>query len=163
MKSFLTTLTLTFIVALSGSAQSKTFQTLREKFHGETDVYSFTTSGFFARTVLRVAGEGDYIKAIKDVKNVRLVVVPKSAFKRHNLTVHGFIKFSHSEGFEELGHIRDRGDEVTVLLQAPKRNGDNRYLVVVEDNTQVVAIELKGYIDPETILNPDRKLAYSKH
>jgi hypothetical protein len=91
------------------------------------------------------------------------MVIPKSAFRREHLTVDGFVKFTRQDGYEELGRVRDHGDNVTLLLQTPKKSSDNRYLVLVDDNDEVVAIEVKGYIDPEILLNPDqKKLAYSR-
>jgi hypothetical protein len=115
-----------------------------------------------ARTVLWMAGEREYNEAIRDVHSVRLIVIPKDAFRKQNVTLAGFKEVTKKDGFEELTHVRDHGDDVTILLQTPSRkNPDNRYLLLVEENDQVVAIEIRGYIDPDRLLKYKDTIAYN--
>lgn len=156
-----TLLTVVFILIIfSASAQSKSFQVLRQKFSENENTFSFTTSGFFAKTILWVAGEHEYIKAIKDVKNIRLIVIPKEAFRKQQVTLAGFMKFTKQDSFEELARVRDHGDDVRLLIQGEKTGKDNRYLILAESNDEIVAIEVKGDIDPNILLKNDRSLAY---
>jgi hypothetical protein len=161
MKATLTLLVLLTASTVSVQAQSKSFRTLREKFSGTEKVFSIRTSGFMARTILWVAGEHAYNDAIREVKNVRLVVIPKSAFSENNVTLTGFRKLTREDGFEELTRVRDHGDDVTLLIQTPTRKKlDNRYLILVEEENEVVVVEVRGYIDPDLLLKNNNTLAY---
>lgn len=161
MKS--TFITLALLIIFSASfAQSKSFQILKEKFSGTENVFSIRTSGFMARTVLRMAGEREYNSAIRDIYNVRLIVIPKSAFRKKNVTLEGFRKITREDGFEELAHVRDHGDDITILIQSPsQKKSDNRYLLLVEENDEVVVIEVRGYIDPELMFKDRNTIAYN--
>jgi hypothetical protein len=162
MKSITTTLALCLIVTGTAFSQSKSFITLKEKFSGVGDSFSFSTSGFFARTILRLAGEHEYTKAIRDVKTIRLIVIPEAAFKAQDVTLQGFInKVAKKDSYEELARVHDNGDDVTLMIQSPKKNKDNRYLLLVDSDDEIVAIEVRGYLDPEYLLNNNKKLAYS--
>jgi hypothetical protein len=162
MKLTIATLVLLTAFASCALAQSKSYRLLREKFSGSQNVYSIRTSGFMARTVLWMAGEREYNEAIRDVHSVRLIVIPKDAFRKQNVTLAGFKEVTKKDGFEELTHVRDHGDDVTILLQTPSRkNPDNRYLLLVEENDQVVAIEIRGYIDPDRLLKYKDTIAYN--
>jgi hypothetical protein len=157
MKHFTATLLLVLVV-VAASAQSKSFITLREKFAGEKEVYAFRFSGGFARLALRIAGEHDFYDAIRDVKSVRFIVIPKNAFHEKRLSLSGFRKFAKEDGFEEVANIRDHGDNVDILVQPGKNDNNNRYLVLIDDGGEVVAVEMKGYINPEEIR---REIAYN--
>jgi hypothetical protein len=162
MKSKFITLALLIIFPASAFAQSKSFQILKEKFRGTENVFSIRTSGFMARTVLWMAGEREYNSAIRDVYNVRLMVIPKSAFRKKEVTLEGFRKVIRKDGFEELAHMRDHGDDVTILIQSPsQKRSDNRYLLLVEENDEVVVIEVRGYIDPELMFKDKNTIAYN--
>ena len=149
MRYFIATFLFAFVAA-TASAQSKSFITLREKFAGEKDVFAFRFSGGFARLALRIAGEHDFYDAIRDVKNIRFIVIPKRAFHKKRVSLSGFKKIAKEDGFEELAHIRDRGDDVEILLQ-PGKHDNHRYLILIDDGGEVVAIEVRGYINPEEI------------
>jgi hypothetical protein len=159
MKHFTTTLLIIVLAAGFASAQSKSYITLREKFAGEKDVFAFRFSGGLTRMALRIAGEYEFYDAIRDVKNIRFIVIPKSAFHEKRVSLSGFKKVAKEDGFEELAHIRDHGDDVQILLQ-PGKNDNNRYLVLVDGGNEVVAIEVKGYINPDEIR---REIAYNTH
>ena len=155
-KITVTVLVVTLITSLS-YAQSKSFLTLKDKFAGERDVFSFGASGGLARLALRIAGERDWQEAISEVKNIRFIVIPKQAFRERNLSVSGFYKFVKSDGFESLAHIKERGQDVRIYVQERKKD-DHRYLLLVNENNEFIAIEVKGYIDPEKIR---KEIAYN--
>lgn len=145
----------TFIALMFASAstfaQSKSFVTLKDKFAGEDDVHHFAVSGFFARSILWMADEHEFYKAIEDVQTIRLIVIPRDAFQAQDVTVNGFKKVLLSDGFEELARVKDSGDDVTIFHQASAKKKD-RYFMLVEDDNEIVGIEIKGYIDPKFIL-----------
>jgi hypothetical protein len=159
-KVFLSTLAALLIASASTFAQSESFLTLKDKFHGESDVHHFAVSGFFARTVLWMADEHEFYSAIKDIKTIRLIVIPREAFKAQDVTINGFKKVLQKDGFEELLRVKDSGDDVTLYLQSSPKKKD-RYFVIVEEDDEIVAIELKGSIDPDFILE-NQSIAYNK-
>lgn len=156
----ITALLLLSLLFTGAIAQSKSYQLLREKFQGESNVVSFSTSGFLARTALWIAGEHEYTDAIRDIRNIRLSVIPGEAFKTNNVTLKGFKNLAKKDGFEELAHVKDNGDDVTLLLQSqPKSGKSNRYLLLVDGGNEIVIMEITGYIDPTILLKHDEKIA----
>ncbi len=150
-KTIIPTLLALLFLSASAFAQSESFNTLKNKFSGEDDVHHFAVSGFFARSVLWMADEHEIFDAIKDVKVIRLIVIPRDAFKAQEVTLNGFKKVLKGDGFEELVRVKDSGDDVTLYLQSPDKKKD-RYMILVEDNNEIVAIEIKGSIDPKFLL-----------
>lgn len=146
-----------FVLAGStvASAQSKSYQTLKSTFSGEEDVHSFSFSGWMGRAVLSMAGEHEFKNAIKDLHHVRFITIPHSQFKKLNLSVNGFKKVLKQDSFEEIAYVRDRGEEVTIYLRETgnPQNRKNVYFVLVEEEREVVAIELRGLLDTQ-LLNP---------
>jgi hypothetical protein len=162
MKSLTTFVAVLSLITSTAFSQSKSFMTLKEKFSGAHNSFSFTTSGFFARTILRLSGEHEYIHALRDVKTIRLIVIPESSFKAQHVTLPGFIRVAKQDSFEELAHVHDSGDDVTLLIQSPKKGKDNnRYLLLVDSDNEIVAIEVWGYIDPEELCKNNKNMAYS--
>jgi len=155
----ITFIILTLAIASSVYAQSKSYNILREKFRGHESI-GISTSGFLARTILRMAGEHEYYDAIKKIRNIRLMVISKGAFRAQNVSLKGFLKVAKADNFEELVHVRDSGDDVTLLLQTGKKNDDYRYLLLVDGDDEVVAMEIRGYIDYELLLKDKEKIAY---
>jgi hypothetical protein len=149
MKTSLLTVTFAFVITIIASAQSESFMMLRDKFRGSENVFSFGTSGFIAKTVLWVAGEREYKEVFRDITNIRMIVIPRKAFHKKHVTVRGFKKAAkNTDQYEEVLTIRDGNDDVSVLLQEDKKkNKRNHYLMLVEDNSEVVAVEMSGYID----------------
>jgi hypothetical protein len=149
MKTSLLTITFAFLVTIIVSAQSESFMMLRDKFRGSENVFSFGTSGFVVKTVLWAAGEREYKEVFRDVNNIRMIVIPRKAFHKKNVTVRGFKKAArNADQYEEVLSIRDGNDDVSVLVQEGKnKNKRNHYLMLVEDNDEVVAVEMSGYID----------------
>jgi len=149
-KIILSTVVALLIASASVFAQSESFHTLKDKFVGEDDVHHFAVSGFFARSILWMADEHEFYHAIRDVKTIRLIVIPRDAFKAQRVSLNGFKKVMKDDGFEELARIKDNGDDVTVYLQSSEKKND-RYMILVEEDDEIVAIEMKGRIDPEFI------------
>jgi hypothetical protein len=149
MKTSLLTIAFVFAITLIVSAQSESFMMLRDKFRGAENVFSFGTSGFIAKTVLWVAGEREYKDAFRNVTSIRMMVIPRKAFRDKDVTVRGFKKAAKNlEQFEEVLTLHDGKDDVTLLMhENQKKNWKNQYLLLVEDNSEVVAVEMEGYID----------------
>jgi hypothetical protein len=150
-RTILSTFIVLLITSASAIAQSESFLALKDKFNREDDVHHFAVSGFFARSILWMADEHEFYHAIKDVKTIRLIVIPREAFKAQDVTVNGFKKVLKGDGFEELARVKDNGDDVTIYHQATGKKND-RYFVLVEDNNEIVGIELKGYVDAEYLM-----------
>ncbi|HET9487694.1 MAG TPA: DUF4252 domain-containing protein [Chryseosolibacter sp.] len=156
-----TILLVVFLAAVSTSlAQSHSFRALENKFSSADEVYSFETSGFLARTVLWLAGEHEFNRAIKKVKNIRLITIPKSAFAEQGLSVEGFTKVLNNDAFHELANARDHGDHVVVYLQTLKNSSNNRYFVLIDNPDEVVAVEIKGHIDITLLNNKGQNPSY---
>ncbi len=134
------------LVAGTAHAQSKSYQTLKDNFNDQPDVHSFSVSGWMGRVILNLAGEFEFKEAIKDLKHVRVITIPRSEFKARNLTIKGFKSVLKQDSFQELAFIRDNGEEVSLYLKEGNNN-KNHYFVLVEEEQEIVAIEMKGYID----------------
>lgn len=148
------------LLASGAIAQSKSYSTLKEKFIDRPDVHSFSISGWVGRLVLRMTDEHEFKNAIKELDHVRILIIPRVEFAYQNLTVKGFKKLLTQDSFEQLAFFRENGEDVTLYLREGK-NKRNHYFVLVEEDQEVVAIELKGYLDPE-LLNSSSKLASNK-
>lgn len=150
MKKLLVIGLLLMVITAPVVAQHKSFQTLEAHFKGQEEVHSFRVSGFLCRMVLGMAGEWEFRKAIEDVKHIRLMVIPGYEFKAQNLTAGEFKKVIQQDGFEELATIRDGNDYISLYVHN-KGNKNYTYFVWVEEPEEVVAIELKGYINPSIL------------
>jgi len=146
-------------VSILTFAQSKSFQTLRDHFIDKEDVHSFSISGFLCRTALSIAlsDEEEWQKMTSDIDQIRFIVIPKEEFGKQNLSVNGFKNYLVKDSFEEMMSVRDKGDHVTFFHRLDS-NKKNRYFVLVEDNHEVVAIEMKGYIDPELFKDGNNRI-----
>jgi hypothetical protein len=140
------------LTAATAHAQSNSYNILKHTFSDQPDVHSFSFSGWVGRLILRVADEHEFRNAIKDLQHVRFIEIPKAEFAAQNLSVKGFKNVLIKDSFQELAFIRDKGEEITIYLREGN-NHKNQYFVLVEEEHQVVAIELKGYLDPQ-LLNP---------
>lgn len=163
MKAFTTSVLLITLLTSAVFAQSDSYRTLREKFRGEKDVVAVRASGGLTRTILWMAGEREFQHALQDVDEIRLVLIPKRAFRANDVTLNGFKKIAEQDTFEEIARVKERGDDVTLLMQKSyksKRDPDyNRYLILIDSNEEVVVMEIKGYIDP-SLIHRRQKLAY---
>lgn len=149
------------LVVGSAHAQSKSYQTLKNNFIDQPDVHSFSVSGWMGRVILNLAGEYEFKEAIKDLKHVRVITIPRSEFKARNLSVKGFKNVIKQDSFQELAFIRDNGEEVSIYLKEGNNN-KNQYFVLVEEEQEVVAIEMKGYIDLQQLNPKNTTLAINK-
>jgi Domain of unknown function (DUF4252) len=156
----ITTCIVLCVVAHCVSAQSNSFQTFREKFSDGEDVHHFSTNGFLARTVLWMAGEHEFNSAIKSIRSINLMSVPKSAFRQEEVTVRGFKKVLREDAFEELTRIKDHSDDVTLYIRSTQSR-NNRYIILIEQSDQVVLIEMTGYVDQDFWLN-NKSLSFSE-
>ncbi|MBN8576663.1 MAG: DUF4252 domain-containing protein [Cytophagales bacterium] len=147
MKLKFTWLVLLVLVSYSAQAQSRSYQALKDNFSHEKDVFSFSVGGWLGRLALNVAGEYEFRDAVQDVKHVRLIVIPRTAFANQNLSVSGFKALLSKDTFEPLAQVHDKGELVSIYLQENKISNRNRYLVLIEEATEIVAIEVTGYID----------------
>jgi Domain of unknown function (DUF4252) len=138
------------IFAGQAFAQSDSYQTLKDTFKKGDDVYSVSVSGMLCRTILRMAGEHEFRDAITDVKNIRVIVIPGTEFKRRGLSVAGFKKILKDDSFQELATVRDNGDDVSIFLQEGSKNRD-RYFILVDEGDEVVGVEIKGTMDMNVI------------
>jgi hypothetical protein len=161
MRSVLIILVTILFTVSNSFAQSRSYEALKEKFSNRPDVHSFSFGAWMGRLVLKMAGEHEFTNAIKDVKHVRLITIPKQEFAAQHVSVKGFKKLLKQDYFEELAFIRDTGEEVTIYLREGNNN-KNHYFVLVEEEQEVVAIELKGYIDPKELNPKTTSLALNK-
>jgi len=159
MKTPLTTLLLLLTLAVSSFGQSKSFNALHDKFAGRKDVVSVRTSGFIARTVTWLAGEEDFREALQEIRSVRLMVIPSAAFLQEDVSVSGFKKFARNDKFDMLMTVRDGSEYVTVMMREEKN--ENRYIILVEDRHEVVAMEVRGYIDHEKLFKDSRYVSFN--
>ncbi len=149
------------LIVGSAHAQSRSYQTLKDNFIDQPDVHSFSVSGWMGRVILNLAGEYEFKEAIKDLNHVRVITIPRSEFKARNLTVKGFKNVLKQDSFQELAFIRDNGEEVSIYLKEGNNN-KNQYFVLVEEEQEVVAIEMKGYIDLQQLNPKNTTIAITK-
>lgn len=150
MKTLVASVILTALISTS-FAQSNSFNTFREKFNGEEDVHHFSINGFFTRAILRLATEDDMNDAVKEIKNIRLVTVPKAAFEKQKVTVQGFKHELKKDAFEELAHAKEHGKNITLYIQSTLKQ-DNRYMVLIDEPYVVTLVEFRGKVDPDVLL-----------
>jgi hypothetical protein len=159
------------VISMAASAQSKSFEALRERFRGEEDVYAFSASGWLCRSVISVAlkaEDGDepelrlLKKAMRDIDHVRFITVPAREFAAQGVSVKGFRSFLLKDQFEVLADVRDKGDHVT-FYQRMDDSRQGHYFVLIEEPSEVVAIEMKGYIDPSIFDGMSTQLTYQNN
>lgn len=140
---------LAIVVAMpqTAAAQSESFQTFRAKFAGEENVHYFKVSGFIVRSVLAMAGEPDARQAVRGIHKVRLAVVPRVAFDAQQVTVKGFRRVLQQDSFSELMEFREDGSQVTVYSNSPEHRDDQCYMMLIEDDTEIVLIEIDGTVN----------------
>jgi hypothetical protein len=147
--------------SIGAQAQSKSYQMLKDNFIDQPDVHSFSVSGWMGRTILNLAGEFEFKEAIRELKHIRLMTIPSSEFENRNLTINGFKRVLLQDSYQELAFIRDNGDDVSIYIKEGNNN-KNHYFVLVEEEQEVVAIEMKGYIDLQELNSENVRLANSK-
>lgn len=154
MKAIVTILLATFTsVAFS---QSKSYSTLKHKFSGAENVTSVKISGLILKTALWIAGENDWSDDYGRVKSLRVMSIPQGEFRERNLSANGFKKVLVKDNFEEIASTFDNGERLTIYLREHK-NASNLYFLVVESDKEVTAIEIKGYLNPQRIIEDHQK------
>ncbi|MFN7749243.1 MAG: DUF4252 domain-containing protein [Cyclobacteriaceae bacterium] len=147
--------------SVASQAQSDSYQALRNHFFYKPDVHAFSMSGLLCRMAVgfMVPEESVLRQAMRDIKHIRFMVIPKEEFTRQQLSVKGFRQVLQKDGFEMLAHVRDNGDDVSFLLREEGKDKKKRYFVLIEESDEVVAIEMKGFIDPEIFKDEKNKIA----
>ena len=152
------------LISTFAFSQSKSYQVLKDHFADEENVHSFNLSGFLCRTAVNMFMD-DEEPVLKDLMNdidhIRLMVIPREEFGNQNLSVNGFRSYLLKDSFDEVMTVRDKGDHVSIFHRE-EGNKKNRYFVLVEDESEVVAIEMKGYVDPEIFKNGDNRISLKK-
>jgi hypothetical protein len=137
--------------SVMAQAQSSGIRTLKDRFKGEEDVHAFKLGGFMARVIFKlVIEEETYKEAVKDIRSIDFITIPKEAFEAQHVSVGGYKKFLEEKGFMNLMEVRDNGDHVTIYM-APDARKHERYLIVADEGSDVTVIEMKGYIDPSKL------------
>ena len=77
--------------------------------------------------------------------------IPMSAFAENHVSVGGFKEVILKDQYNQLAQVRENHEEVTVYIQSPKTSSLNRYLILIHNPEEVVAVELKGYIDADAL------------
>jgi hypothetical protein len=144
-------LVLALIVTTNAFSQSDSFLALKEKFAYHSDVHSFSTGTFLGGALFWLAGEHEFYDAVKQVKRISFISIPNNAFAREDVSVAGFKKVIRADDFDQLARIKDNGDVITFYMKSTASK-NNRYMILVEESDDVIAIELTGYIDPEFLL-----------
>jgi hypothetical protein len=162
MKKFFA-LVLFALIYTAGFSQSKSYQTLRDHFSGRENVHSFSIGGILCRMAVNIASKDEELwrNLMKDIDHVRFIVIPKEEFTNQNLSVGGFRNYLSKDSFEEVMSVKEKGDKVNIFHREDG-NKKNRYFVLVEESNEVVAIEMKGYIDPELFKNEKNSLNMSR-
>lgn len=155
------------LIIVFSFAQSKSFQTLCDHFKDKEEVYAFSISGFLCRAAINLVMEDEeQLKGMmKDIDHIRFMVIPKGEFVNQDLTVNGFRKYITKDSFEEVMSIRDKGEHINIFhrLDPDRYQGrKNRYFVLIEESDEVVALELKGYIDPELFKDGGNRITLNK-
>jgi hypothetical protein len=154
------TLIIILVLVAQVNAQSNSYVTMKDTFKGGEEVHSFSVSGFIARSILWMADEHEYADAITDIKNIRLITIPREQFSQRGVSVNGFKKILKEDSFQELAHFRDHGDLVTFYLQENgKSKMKDRYFIIIEEDDEVLGIEMRGSVDMNVLLNTEKEVA----
>lgn len=148
--------------AVSALAQSRSYQALKDNFGDRPEVQSFSVDGWLGRMVLNMVGEEELRSAIKDLKHARFIIIPRDELARQNLSVNGFKSLIEKDMFQTLAEVREPGETVSIYIQEGKTSSRNRYLVLVEEASEIVAIELTGYLDPSKLSVSGSEIAINK-
>lgn len=150
----------------SAWSQSKSYQTLKDHFKHEPDVHAFSFGGWLCRAALSIAVRDDeddpevrlLYRAMQDIDHVRLITIPKEEFGKQGLSVNGFRQYLKKDAFDVLAEVRDKGEHVSFYHKNTGRK--NQYFVLIEESDEVVAIEMKGYVDPKIFESDDARITF---
>ena len=144
------------IASLSAFAQSESFLTFKENLADAEDAVSFKIGGFVLRTALWLASESEARDEFGEVRSLRFMNVPMHEVNKRNLKVSGFKRVLKNDHFEEVISAYDDGNQVTVYMQERGKN-NNLYFMLIESEDELTAIEIKGHLDPKTLLESNSK------
>ena len=135
--------------AASVHAQSDSYKMLRRHFADSPEVRSYRLNGLMCRVIVKILENDDetLAAALDDVRHVRFMTIPREAFTAQGLTVGGFKSRLPKDGFEVIADITNDGSTLAFFHRQEERH-KNCYFVIIEDEGEVVAIEMKGNIDP---------------
>jgi hypothetical protein len=138
-------------------AQSNSYKMLRSEFSDDPDVKSYHLRGWMIRLVAQIVEDDDarLSASLREVKRVRLITIPKEQFAKEDVTVSGFKSKLPGDHFELMGDFRD-GEGSVAFFHRPEKRGKNCYFVIIDQDDEVIAIEMKGYIDPAIMVDRDR-------
>jgi hypothetical protein len=155
MKASLLSTLLVLIFVVSSFAQSKSFVTLKNKFRGGENVISVKAGSFLVRTVLLFSGEGDWEDDFGKVRSVRVINIPQAEFKKKNVSAKGFRNVLAKDQFEELVTTFSEGERLTIFQRDGKDS--DIYFMLIENDHDVTALEIRGELFPEKIVEDHRK------
>lgn len=158
MKTFVTILFIS--ISSLAFAQSKSYATLKAKFSGDENVTSVKVGGFVLKTILWMAGESDWVDDFGTVRSVRVITIPQKAFREKKLSANGFKKVLAKDDFEEVASTYDHGERLTIFMRDYEKSSE-LYFLLVENGSDVVAIEIKGKLNPQQIIE-DHQKKYTK-
>jgi len=154
MKSTLLSLVCSLIFTVATFAQSESYITLKNKFRGGENVVAVKAGSFLVRTVLLLADEDDWEDDFGQIRSVRLINIPQTEFKKKNVSVRGFKKILSKDNFEELISTYDSGERLTIFQRDGKQS--DLYFMIIENKHDVIAIEIRGKLYPEKIVEDHR-------
>lgn len=138
-------------VSANSFGQSESFLTLKEKFADSGNVTSLKVGGFLIRAVLWFGDEKE-TEGLRDISSIRLMNIPQHELASRNLKLSGFKKLLARDNFEEVVSVKEKGDLITVYVQDHGKS-DNYYMMLVESDTEITAIEIEGDIDPAKLVD----------
>ena len=124
------------ISCLSLQAQS-------DSFRGVFDQLSGNNKFFFYPSTLRALGGGneEFLDFVKDIKNLKLVVIDAEDENFENLELNNFREEIANEGFEELMTIKEGNSLITVL------ENDETTLALLNSKDNVAMVEMVGKVN----------------
>lgn len=139
--------------------QSDSYKMLRHHFADRPEVRSFKLSGLMCRIIVDIIEHDDerLAAALQEVRHVRVMTIPRREFEAQGLTVRGFKTRLPKDNFELMADFKSDGSNLA-FFHREEDNNENRYFVIIEDGDDIVALEMKGYIDP-AILASESKLS----
>jgi hypothetical protein len=151
MKKFFLLFLLAGLANLS-YGQSQSYRMLRNQFEDSPEVKSYRLSGLMCKIIVNIVENDDerLAAALKEVRKVRLMTIPKAEFAARNVTVKGFKERLPKDNFELLADF-DKGDESLAFYHRLEKKNRNRYFVIIDEGDKVIAIEMKGFIDPSIL------------
>jgi hypothetical protein len=134
--------------SLATFAQSAGMYAMKQRFKGADDVHHFKVGGALARMAFKFIDDQEFKEAVQEIKSVEFITIPREHFQREGVTIRGYQKFLEENHFDELMQVRDNHDNVSVYLAPESTSKYDRYLILVDNQSEVVLIELRGRIDP---------------